>query len=195
MEAYHIVHKEREFGYPVGTHRKKTFSMVVLSVDVPKGGDPLLIDRTINVNRSDIRPATREDYERFRISKPSASSHKAIRHHPLTIGERVFDVEEMRAGFITEIEPGGDKYDQDLIHLRADDEFNKRYMDQDTEMDSETWQTKESNVYQFVPGKVDRAGYPVCFEHNKTRDNYPYYSPVLDENQFSFEVEVENANN
>lgn len=195
MEAYHIVHKEREFGYPVGTHRKKFFEMVVLSVDVLKGGDPLLINQTIIVNRSDVRLATRKDYERFKIHQPSTSIHKALRDHPLAIGERVFDVEEMRAGFITKIEPGGDKYEQDLIHLRADDIFNKKYMDLDTEKDSETWTAKERDVYQFVPGKVDRENNPICFEHNKTRDDYPYYSPALDENQFSFELEDENANN
>lgn len=44
----HIVHKDREFGYPVGSTQKQTLRMVVMRVDKSKGGDPTLIDRTIS---------------------------------------------------------------------------------------------------------------------------------------------------
>lgn len=66
----HIVHKDREFGYPVGSTQKQTLRMVVMRVDVSKGGDPTLIDRTISVSKSDIREAGPKDYEHFGIDNP-----------------------------------------------------------------------------------------------------------------------------
>lgn len=66
----HIVHKEQLFGYPVGSTQKQTIRMVVIRVDVNKGGDSTLIDRTISVSKSDIREAGPEDYEHFGVSNP-----------------------------------------------------------------------------------------------------------------------------
>ena len=42
-------------------------------------------------------------------------------------------------------------------------------------------------------GLVDsRNENPICYEHNKTRDNYPYYNPFLDENLFGIETKYDN---
>ena len=66
----HIVHKDREFGYPVGSIQKQTLRMVVMRVDISKGGDPTLIDRIISVSKSDIREAGPKDYEHFGVDNP-----------------------------------------------------------------------------------------------------------------------------
>lgn len=66
----HIVHKDREFGYPVGSTLKQTLRIVVMRVDVSKGGDPTLIDRTISVNKVDIHEAGPKDYEHFGADNP-----------------------------------------------------------------------------------------------------------------------------
>lgn len=66
----HIVHKEQLFGYPIGSTQKQTLRMVVMRVDVNKGGDPTLIDRTISVSKFDIREAGPKDYERFGVDNP-----------------------------------------------------------------------------------------------------------------------------
>lgn len=66
----HIVHKDREFGYPVGSIRRQNLRMVIMRVDESKGGDPTLINKTISVNKSDIREAGPKDYEHFGVSNP-----------------------------------------------------------------------------------------------------------------------------
>lgn len=66
----HIVHKDREFGYPVGSTQKQTLRIVVMRVDESKGGDPTLIDRTISVNKVDIHEAGPKDYEHFGVDNP-----------------------------------------------------------------------------------------------------------------------------
>lgn len=66
----HIVHKDREFGYPVGGTQKQTLRMVVMRVDESKGGDPTLIYRRVSINKSDIREAGPKDYEHFGVSNP-----------------------------------------------------------------------------------------------------------------------------
>ena len=66
----HIVHNDRSFGYPIGSGQKQTIRMVVMRVDVSKGGDPTLIDRTISVSKSDIREAGPKDYEHFGVDNP-----------------------------------------------------------------------------------------------------------------------------
>lgn len=104
-----------------------------------------------------------------------------MRHHELFVGEFVFDCEMMLAGYVKAIK--GDK-----VELRAADEWNKRYMDLDAEEEPEQWTADAQRVYQFAKGKVDHNGYPVCYEHLKTTQDYPYYSPVVDENMFGIEV-------
>lgn len=113
-----------------------------------------------------------------------------MRKNPIKIGERVFDCFEMRAGIVTNIRVGSN--DQLIFTLRADDPWNKTYMDLDTEEDPPVWDSMaENDIYQFVPDRVDyRYNYPICYEHMPMDDGYPYYCPVLDENLFEFETVV-----
>lgn len=61
-----IVADEKLLGYTIGRPSAAGFTkMVVQRVDVAKGGDPTLIDRTTLV--MDYRKATKEDEERFLI--------------------------------------------------------------------------------------------------------------------------------
>lgn len=104
-------------------------------------------------------------------------------------GDRVFDCDEMRAGFVMDIRL--DDKDRLIYKLRADDTWNKTYMDLDTEEDKAIWECEfESTIYEFCKDRVDsRYGYPVCYEHLETEAEYPYYCPVLDENLFEFETD------
>lgn len=61
----HFVFKENTFGYLFFDG-----VFIVMSVDVERGGDPTLIDRTISVSEKDLRPAVAEDYKHFRIRWP-----------------------------------------------------------------------------------------------------------------------------
>lgn len=112
-----------------------------------------------------------------------------MRHHELYVGEFIFDCELMLAGYIQSIDGG-------KVEVRAADEWNKRYMDLDAEEEPEQWIADARCVYQFAKGKVDHNGYPVCYEHLHTTQDYPYYSPVVDENMFDIEVwDEEDFNN
>ena len=117
-----------------------------------------------------------------------------MRNHNLFVGEFVFDCAKMLAGHIVDIITNADG-DTD-IEICAADEWNKKYMDLDAEEEPERWFAEEDGVYQFADGKVDHNGYPVCYEHLKTTQDYPYYSPVVDENMFAIEVwDEEDFNN
>lgn len=112
-----------------------------------------------------------------------------MRKNEIQIGERVFDVVQMRAAKVIDIHK--DKEDKPVYTLQADDQWNRTYMDLDTEQDEIQWEPEaDSDIYQFVPDRVDhRNGYPVCYEHTDLKTVYPYYCPVLDENLFEFETE------
>lgn len=61
----YIVADENTFGYTIGSVVNGCVRMVVMSVDVPNGGDPLMINRTmLAVN---FRQATKEDGDRFGV--------------------------------------------------------------------------------------------------------------------------------
>lgn len=67
----YIVDNENLFGYVVDEPNKVTgyVGMVVMAVDVEKGGDPTLIDRVVVA--ADYREATKEDFKHFRIVPPT----------------------------------------------------------------------------------------------------------------------------
>ena len=113
------------------------------------------------------------------------------RHHPLTVGEKVYDANVMLVGTIVAIK-GQMVY---LEMLGNDEQENKKMFDEEiTEADCK-WKSHAENIYQFADGLVGRDGNPVCYEHMETEDEYPYYSPYLDENLFEFETEkVEKLN-
>ena len=65
--AGYIVHNDNTFGYPISDSSKQFFRLIVMAVDVEKGGDPTLIDREVLCNRENAREATAQDAERFKV--------------------------------------------------------------------------------------------------------------------------------
>ena len=127
------------------------------------------------------------------------------RNHPLTIGEKVFDVNMMYIYHIIAIDT-----DHDIVYLSmTDDDIaeNLKMFDCELEEKDYTTDSDELAVYQFAKGIVDRrSGNPVCFEHDTEIGRgsedyvegelyYPYYSPYLDENLFTFETMPEEQGN
>ena len=119
------------------------------------------------------------------------------RNHPLTIGEKVFEVNTMYIYHITAINEDG------TISLSmTDDDIAENLKMFDCELKEEDYEfvADDLAVYQFAKGIVDRrSGNPVCFEHDTEIGRgsedyvegelyYPYYSPYLEENLFTFET-------
>lgn len=127
------------------------------------------------------------------------------RNHPLTIGEKVYDVNMMYIYHITAIDT-----DRDIVYLSmTDDDIaeNLKMFDCELEESDYTTDSDELAVYQFAKGIVDRrSGNPVCFEHDTEIGRgsedyvegelyYPYFSPYLEENLFTFETMPEEQGN
>ena len=96
-------------------------------------------------------------------------------------------------GYIREIREDG------TILLEMDGwalEENKKMFDSEIAEDECEWVTNHPDMlYQIAKGLVGRDGNIICYEHGETEDNYPYFSPYLDENLFSFEVFTEDEYN
>lgn len=108
-----------------------------------------------------------------------------MRNHELFVGEVVFDYDMYLIGEITKIEDG-----KVWINQGKFTDFNRHCFDVEAEENPDMWVAKEESVYQIVKGKVDSREWGfICYEHNKTQDEYLYYSPILDENLFEFETE------
>lgn len=98
-------------------------------------------------------------------------------NHPFFIGERVWDDENKEWAKVVRV--GGELPEEggDLILLEAPD---GRGM---------TWLTDTASVYQIAEGlRTACSGDIVCYEHNETQDDYPYYCPARQENFFNFEL-------
>lgn len=127
------------------------------------------------------------------------------RNHPLFVGEKVFDVNTMYIYHITAINEDG------TINLSmTDNDIAENLKMFDCEITEENYEYVENDpygVYQFAKGIVDRrGGNPVCYEHDteigKGSEDYvegelyyPYYSPYLEENLFTFETMPEEQGN
>ena len=104
------------------------------------------------------------------------------RHHPLYVGEKVYDNNEELICEVVEINGKKIKVSQEKYV-----EENKKMFDIDCEDDAMEWETEDDAVYQFADGVTDaREGKPVCYEH--TSIDYPFFSPYLYENLYTFEV-------
>ena len=113
--------------------------------------------------------------------------NKKNRNHPLFVGEKVYDCEKQYIGTIVSI-----KGSMVYLEMQGDDEQENRLMfDCEITEYELSWHSHAKNIYQFAKGIVGRDGNPVCYEHMKTADDYPYYSPYLDENLFSIETYTE----
>lgn len=121
------------------------------------------------------------------------------RNHPLTIGEIVFDIDVMCFGVLVKLKNGvatinmngipKDKYNPNLPWGWCEME-NKLMFDEEITENELMWTTDNlDNLYQVAWGVKDtRTENLVCYEHNNFEDEYPYYSPYLNENLFNFEV-------
>jgi hypothetical protein len=120
--------------------------------------------------------------------------NKKERKHPLFVGERVFELGQFLIGTIVDIK-GSTVY---LEMTPYDEQENKKWFDCEITEEEMKWESEEEYVYQFAEGLVGRDGNPVCYEHNPTEtddDDYPYYSPYLNENLYGTEVSTEQAQN
>lgn len=127
------------------------------------------------------------------------------RNHPLTIGEKVFDINTWLIYHITAINEDG------TISLSmTDDDIAENLKMYDCEITEEEYEYVENDlsaIFQFAKGIVDRrSGNPVCFEHDTEVGEgsdgyvegelyYPYFSPYLNENLFTFETMPEEQDN
>ena len=109
------------------------------------------------------------------------------RNHPLFIGEVVFDLNKNYFGVITELTDNKAVLDMNGWC----EEENRKMFDCEITEDDIVWETDDLDaLYQVAWGiKDNRLGEMVCYEHNNTSGNYPYYSPYLEENLYSFEIE------
>lgn len=104
----------------------------------------------------------------------------------LKIGDIVFDINTGYWGHIT-ADYGNGRYGIQM----TDADYKENYLMFDCEIEDEetVWIEDDENVlYLRAPGLYGRDGNAVCYEHMDTEDDYPFYSPYLDENLFSFEV-------
>ena len=121
-----------------------------------------------------------------------------MRNHPLTIGEVVFDLNNNYFGVIVEL---GENYAKLDMNGKTTDGLNlpwgwceyenKIMFDYEIKEDELIWETDDLDaLYQVAWGvKDNRTENIVCYEHQEFEDNYPYYSPYLEENLYNFEVE------
>ena len=108
-----------------------------------------------------------------------------MRHHELTVGERVYDYFAGAWGHITAIL--GNKV---AITMSAEDVKENEYL-AETDVTDEmlSWVSQSpNNIYQHAPGLTGRDGHPICYEHVELEAEYPYFSPSLDENLFAVET-------
>lgn len=107
--------------------------------------------------------------------------------HTLHIGERVFDNNDGRWGYVALI--ANQKEDckindemEDAVVLLVDEPLDKKH--------NSEWETFAENCYQ-VSGKGTFFGSTVCIEHHRDEmgTDYPLYCPDLDENLFEFELD------
>lgn len=69
MSNNHIILNDNLFGYPEGQMKGRFFRMVVMAVDIEKGGDPTLIGYSVCADGDHIRIPDSTDYERFKIKE------------------------------------------------------------------------------------------------------------------------------
>lgn len=109
----------------------------------------------------------------------------AKRNHPLQIGEKVYDLNTQYIYHIVGFNENG------TVQLGMSDwDITENLKMFDCELTEEEYEAVAfpDDLYQFVPGLVARDGNEICYEHQDTEDEYPYFSPYLYENLFTFET-------
>lgn len=119
------------------------------------------------------------------------------RNHELYVGEVVWDDIQKYFGVITELGDNYAKLDmnapcKDVRAGWCEDE-NRKMFDEEIPEEEMTWVTHGLEyLYQICWDLVDsREQSVVCYEHNELEKgyDYPYYSPLLEENLYTFETE------
>lgn len=111
------------------------------------------------------------------------------RHHPLFVGEIVYDSSMNIIGEIKKLKDGKVWLDQSGFK-----EYNEKCFKECYGHDFNNWVTTENTVYQIVNNRVDcRTLGLICYEHND--EDYPYYSPSLGENLYDIETQEINSAN
>lgn len=121
-----------------------------------------------------------------------------MRNHDLFIGEVVFDLGRQYFAVIVSLDAnkavldmnGKMSKNQGLPNGWCEYE-NRMMFDCEITEDDLVWETDRlDDLYQIAWGTTDlRTGNIVCYEHNDIGEGYPYYSPYLDENLYTFEVD------
>lgn len=119
------------------------------------------------------------------------------RNHPLFVGEVVFDCDKMYFGVITELTENYAVIDMNGLPKGCEvkrgwcEMENRLMFDEEIKEEETKWNCDNlSNLYQIAWGIKDkRTENIVCYEHINMEEDYPYYSPYLNENLFNFEIE------
>lgn len=119
------------------------------------------------------------------------------RNHPLFVGEVVFDYDMGFFGVIVELNEKSAILDMNGLPKKTDvkrgwcELENKLEFDDELTEEETKWTCEDLNsLYQVAWGVTDkRTENVVCYEHVIMEDEYPYFSPYLDENLFTFEVD------
>ena len=108
-----------------------------------------------------------------------------MRHHELSVGERVYDEYAGAWGRITAI-----LGDITSITMNEEDiKENEYLLDGEVTDEMTSWHSKDpAYIYQEAPGLKGRDGHPICYEHIELEAGYLYFSPSLEENLFGFET-------
>ena len=161
------------FGYVRGFYYNENCETIFL-IHYDKNGNHIYSD-IFNINEDDAYLCAKKILnDEFTLA--------VNRHHPLYVGEKVFDNNEQLICEIVEINGKKVKVSQEKYI-----EENKKMFNLDREDDAMEWEADDDAIYQFADGVTDREGNPVCYEH--TSSDYPFYSPYLYENLYAFEVE------
>lgn len=120
-----------------------------------------------------------------------------MRNHPLFVGEVVFDNDTEYFGVIVELNDNKAVLDMNGTPKKTDvkrgwcEMENRLMFDEEIEENETKWEVDNlDSLYQIAWGVTDkRTENIVCYEHIEMESEYPYYSPYLNENLFTFEVD------
>ena len=161
------------FGYVRGFYYDESAETIKLIIKTPNGG--FRYESIWNVNEEDAYLCAQKIIN-------GEFTFTMNRHHPLSVGEKVYD--NYRELICEVVEINGDEV---KVSQEKYVEENKKMFDLDCEEDDMEWVTEANELYQFADGITDkREGNPVCYEH--TSIDYPFFSPYLYENLYTFEV-------
>lgn len=162
------------FGYVRGFYYDESAETINLIIKIPNGG--FRYESIWNVNEEDAYLCAQKIINR-------EFTFTMNRHHPLYVGEKVYD---NNAELICEVvEINGQNV---VVSQEKYVEENKKMFDLDCEKEPMKWVADADELYQFADGITDRReGNPVCYEH--TSIDYPFFSPYLYENLYTFEVD------